>query len=254
MLSGTTVLNIGMIAGNSTYPYLNPQGIVVVGTVTDSIIVTDSVNNRVIGLWNVGTSNQNISVVAVEWAPGQPLQSPTDLYIDTRNGYNLYVGDSLNGQVVQYTNIQSISPPPNIVAGTGHVPGTGLDHLSRPFGIAVDSQHNVIVTSRNLHRITFWPPNATNSTVIAGLSIPDGTSMGLNYPSGIAFDERNSWLYVADMYNHRIQRYSINGTWPCNGTTVAGGNGPGNGSHQLYQPTYIKIIQQDGSYVHSRLC
>ncbi len=89
------------------------------------------------------------------------------------------------------------------------------------------------------NRIMFWPQNATNSTVIAGVKIASNTSMGLNGSLGIALDERNSWLYVADSNNNQIQRYSLNDTWSCNATTVAGGNGLGSGSHQLNNPSYI---------------
>jgi DNA-binding beta-propeller fold protein YncE len=97
------------------------------------------------------------------------------------------------------------------------------------------------------NRIMFWSQNATNGTVIAGVKIASNTSMGLNGPLGIALDERNSWLYVADSNNNRIQRYSLNDTWPCNGTTVAGGNGLGSGSHQLNSSSYIRLSQKTGA-------
>jgi sugar lactone lactonase YvrE len=258
VLEGTTILDGNTIFPDNSAVGLNlPQGITVLGTVTDSIIVVDTLNFRVIGLWDIGTDNENISIIATEWAPGQPL-NPNDLYIDIKNGYNLYVSDQGSGQVVQYINMQSVSPPPNIVAGSGGSPGTGLNQLNLPFGVAVDSHQNVIVADVASHRITFWPPNATNSTVIAGLGVQDSSSMGLAYPFGIALDERNSWLYVADYGNNRIQRYSLNDTWPCNGTTVAGGNGQGTGSNQLNNPTYIRISNKTGAmyivdYANSRV-
>ncbi len=259
MLEGTTVLNGSTIFPDNAIVGINyPQGITVLGTVTDSIIVVDTTNSRIVGLWDIGTANESTSVVATEWAPGQPLQIPNDVYIDAKNGYNLYVSDQGIGEVVQYINMQSVSPPPNIVAGSGGSPGSGLNQLGAPFGVAVDSRQNVIVCDVLYPRITFWPPNATNSTVIAGLGIADSSSMGLSQPFGIALDERNSWLYVADQLNHRIQRYSLNDTWPCNGTTVAGGNGPGAGSNQLNWPTYIRISNKTGAmyiadYANSRI-
>jgi hypothetical protein len=248
VLFGTTILDRYAVIVNSSTAVLGyPYGIALLGIDTDSIIFPDITNNRVLGLWNIGTVDQNISVVATQWAPGQSLSSPYDLYIDVKNGNNLYLSDYNGAQVIQYINMQSVSPPPSVVAGSGHTAGTAFQYLNKPYGVQVDSQHNVIVVSRNNHRVMFWPPNATNGTLLVGLGIVDSSSMGLDYPSGIALDERNSFLYVADTYNHRIQRYSLNGTWPCNGTTVAGGNGAGSASNQLNQPTYIRLSNKTGA-------
>ncbi len=224
-----------------------PFGIAVLGTDHDSLIVVDSGNNRVLGLRHVGTIYQNISVIASEWAPGRPLYNPRGLYLDVRNGSNLYVSEYGSGQVILYTNMQSVSPLPRVVAGTNSHSGSGLQYLTYPSGVQVDSHYNVIVASRDDHRIMFWPPNALTGRVIAGLGIPSNTSKGLDQPVGIALDESNSWLYVADSNNHRMQRYSLNDSWPCNGTTVAGGNGPGPGRHQLNAPRDIWISRKTGA-------
>jgi len=248
VLSGTTILDSYAVIVNSSTAVLGyPYGIALLETDTDSVIFTDYINNRVLGLWNIGTVNENISVVATQWSPGQALSSPFDLYIDVKNGYNLYVSDTNGAQVIQYINMQSVSPPPRVVAGSGHTAGSAFQYLNKPYGVQVDSYNNVIVVSTNNNFVMFWPPNATNGTVIVGLGIADSSSMGLKYPSGIALDERNSLLYVADSYNHRIQRYSLNDTWPCNGTTVAGGNGAGSASNQLYKPSYIRLSNKTGA-------
>jgi DNA-binding beta-propeller fold protein YncE len=143
--------------------------------------------------------------------------------------------------------MQSVNPPPRIVAGSGHIGGPGLNHLNLPRGVYVDSDHNVIVVSTYDDRVMFWPPNATFGMVLAGLGNSSNTSMGLNGPYGIGVDEQNSWLYVADAGNNRIQRYSLTGPWPANGTTVAGGYGAGSGSHQLNYPTGVKVSKKTGA-------
>jgi hypothetical protein len=222
----------------------NPFGIATFGTDTDSVIVVDCMNNRIVGLFNAGTIYQNMSVVATEWAPGQPLCLPYDVFVDSRNGSNLYVTNYCVAIVVLYANMQSVNPLPQIVATGG---------LNAPWGVAVDSHYNVIVASYMNSHIMFFPPGSANGTVNAtvmiGLGFPDNSSMGLNLPGGILLDEPNSYLYVADVMNNRIQRYSLNSTWPCNGTTVAGGNGPGNYSNQLNQPNYVRISKTGAMYI-----
>lgn len=248
LLSGTSILDSTSTIGLGWIPGLNnPSGIVLFGTSADSFILTDAGNNRVLGLWNIDTIYQNISVIATEWAPGRSLNAPRNVYLDRRNKSNIYVSDVGRDIVVLYTNMQSINPPPRIVAGTNDSSATGLQRLNIPYGVQVDRESNVFVASSNDHRIVLWRPNATSGIVVVGIGTASNTAAGLNAPYGIALDEQNSWLYVADSANHRIQRYSLNDTWPCSGTTVAGGNGLGSGSHQLSSPVDVWILKKTGA-------
>ncbi|CAF3895899.1 unnamed protein product [Adineta steineri] len=249
VLSGTTIADdTTRISNSPTVGVNSPMGIDILGTNSDSIIIVDDGNNRILGLWDADTNYTNISVVATVGASGQSLSMPLDVYVNARNGCDIYVTNYGTSQVVLYSNMQTTNPLPRIAAGSGSS-GVGLDALYFPYGIVVDSHKNVIVALMLHHRVMFWPPNALNGTIIVGhISASSGaTSMDLDTPVGIALDEHNSWLYVADSNNHRIQRYNLNNTWPSNGTTVAGGNGPGSRSNQLFYPTYIKISNKTGA-------
>jgi DNA-binding beta-propeller fold protein YncE len=89
-----------------------------------------------------------------------------------------------------------------------------------------------------------WAPNATSGILVAGTGVSGNSSQQLHSPYGLYLDENNSYLYIADLANSRIQRYSLNTT--TNGTTVAGGNGAGSGSNQLNQPYGICVSKQTG--------
>ena len=52
-------------------------------------------------------------------------------------------------------------------------------------------------------------------------------------PLGLALDSSSGTLYISDSGNHRVMRY-LSGT--SSGVLVAGGNGGGTGSTQLYNP------------------
>jgi DNA-binding beta-propeller fold protein YncE len=66
-----------------------------------------------------------------------------------------------------------------------------------------------------------WGPNATSGILVAEMTgVPGNSSQQLHGPYGVYLDENNSYLYIADYDNHRIQRYSLNTT--TNATTVAG--------------------------------
>ena len=89
-----------------------------------------------------------------------------------------------------------------------------------------------------------WPPNSTSGIVIAGLSSWGSDSFSLNMPIGIYLDENNSYIYVSDTYNNRIQRFSLFGGSPNNGTTIAGGNGLGLLNNQFSSPFGLYISKK----------
>ncbi len=68
------------------------------------------------------------------------------------------------------------------------------------------------------------------------LGSPGNSSSQLYTTFGISRDWSTDTLYVADYGNHRIMRYVSNAT---SGDVVAGGNGAGTNSTQLYYPTSV---------------
>jgi DNA-binding beta-propeller fold protein YncE len=109
-------------------------------------------------------------------------------------------------------------------------------HLIIQFYYASDQYNN---------RIMKWVQNATYGILVAGTGEAGSGSQELNQPYGLYLDELNSYLYIADSYNHRIQRYYLGVT--TNESTVAGGNGQGSGSHQLNEPGAVCVSKKTGA-------
>ena len=92
---------------------------------------------------------------------------------------------------------------------------------------------------------TVTPTPATEGRSMAG---GNGSGAGANQlfnPFGI-FINGSGNKYVADTYNHRIQRWGENDTV---GETVAGGNGFGSANNQLNGPTGIHVDNSGNMYV-----
>jgi uncharacterized protein (TIGR03437 family) len=102
-----------------------------------------------------------------------------------------------------------------------------------PAGVAVDASGNLFIADANNNRIRKVSGSGTITTVagngIAGFS-GDGnlaTNAQLRAPYGVAVDSSGT-LYIADTYNYRIRKVSVNGiitTVAGNGTAGSSGDG-----------------------------
>jgi sugar lactone lactonase YvrE len=169
---------------------------------------------------------------------------PYTAFVPPNQKSNLYVCDFYSSCVFKLFNMQVISPLPTIVAGIQNTYGSQTNQLSLPVGIAVDSNDNLYIADSGNNRVMLWPPNSTNGTVIAGLGVVGSDSFSLNSPYGIFLDENNSYIYISDSRNNRIQRFSLLGGSQNNGTTVVGGNGAGSSNKQLNSPTSFYISKK----------
>lgn len=176
------------------------------------------------------------SIAAGTGSPGSSntqLSGPAGSFIDVSS--NIYITDSFNARVMLWYNNSNAGVR---VAGTG-VFGNTTSTFGGASGLVVDSLGNMYISDYLNDRVMNWAPNAANGTLVAG---SDGDP--LNQPYGLYLDESNSYLYVADSLNHRIQRYHLGVSM--NGTTVAGGNGQGSGAHQLNTPLSVYISKKTG--------
>ncbi len=87
--------------------------------------------------------------------------------------------------------------------------------LSRPSGVAVDLSVNLFITDSDSHLVRCWDRETKVIVRVAGAGIAScagdgGTALeaSLSYPFGIVFDQDGA-LLVADTFNHRIRRLSM---------------------------------------------
>ncbi|CAF3832133.1 unnamed protein product, partial [Rotaria sordida] len=147
------------------------------------------------------------------------------------------------------------------IAGITGSPGSASNQLHTPYHLALDSTGSLYIGDSDNHRVQRYLKGASTGTTIAGqnatasnaltnLNYPTGSSGSLNnqldQPYGIARDSNTGTLYIADTNNNRIMSYASGAS---NGTLVAGGNGGGTGSTQLFGPRGIYFDSSSNSVI-----
>ena len=126
----------------------------------------------------------------------------------------LYIADTFNGRIRRVDLESGII---STVAGDGgqyRFQG-GVNEcstsLSRPHGIAIERDGNILVTDSDSHLIRRWHCNKKLATALAGNGAAQFSGDGrppsecsLNYPFGVGMDARGN-IYIADTFNHRIR-------------------------------------------------
>jgi len=188
-----------------------------------SLYVADQSNHRV---RRVNLEDGNITTIAgtgeaAYSGDGTPaveatLNGPSGLAIGQDGA--LYIADTFNGR------IRRIDPETGLISTVvgdggeyryqGH-PNEFSTSLSRPYGIAVGREGNILITDSDSHLIRSWDRNKRIIRLLAGNGLAkfsgDGlapSESSLNYPFGVAVDGRGN-VYIADTFNHRIRMIAV---------------------------------------------
>jgi len=252
-------------AGSPTASSLNqPRGVAV--DASGNVYVADTSNNRVLVYSNPFTAfggtgqTSGFTATAVLGQGGdftasscnvgattpsaETLCAPESVALDGSN--NLYVADTSNNRVLEYTGpINSSTFAANVVFGqfgsfvtnTANNSGTSKDSLNGPSGVAIDKNNNLYVADASNNRVLEYdtPLTVTGITGSGDTSADQvwgqGGSFGtmtcnsggtvsatnLCSPTKVALDASAN-LYVADTNNNRVLEYNEGANPPTNRT------------------------------------
>ncbi|CAF2074863.1 unnamed protein product [Rotaria magnacalcarata] len=171
---------------------LNDPSDVLIDKETDSLIICDWGNHRVVR-WSrrSGTTQGEILINNSDcWG----LAMDEQRYI--------YVSDVVKNEVIRYKFGENIG---TLVAG-GNGQGDELNQLNYPTYLFADRQQNVYVSDWSNNRVMKWVEGAKEGIVVAGGQGEGSALTKLNNPNGLFVDTLGT-LYVADTLNHRVMRW-----------------------------------------------
>ena len=163
------------------------------------------------------------------------FNEPTSIAVDALS--NIYVSDSNNFRVMMWRANASTGAR---VAGRGLFENTA-ERFGASYGLAIDSLGNMYISDNEFSRVIKWTPNSTNGTLFAGRGISGSAIEYLEGQNNVLLDEVHSYLYVADQFNHRIVRYSLDSSAIA---IVTGGNGAGPANNQFKHPSGVCVSKK----------
>ncbi|CAF4273942.1 unnamed protein product [Adineta steineri] len=136
------------------------------------------------------------------------LEWPRFIHLDEDRAF-LYVADSTNSRIQKFI-IGSNGTGITVAGGNGA--GTNLNQLDHPVGVWVTRNGQTLyITDSNNNRVMRWNLGDTQGSVVAGSAsgVAGSTNTLFSYPSDLALDPTETYLYVSDYYNNRVQRFRL---------------------------------------------
>ncbi|CAF1082912.1 unnamed protein product [Rotaria sp. Silwood1] len=216
--------------GNLSFQ-LNQPTDVLIDKKTDSLIICDRGNRRVIRWSLYRDTNQ-----------GEILLNSIGCYgLAMDNKAYIYISDTDKNEVRRY---KIGSKNSTLVAG-GHGIGNGLNQLDYPTFVFVDNQQAVYVSDTRNHRVMKWDKDAKAGIVVAGGQEGGKDLTEVFYPEGL-FVDTDDILYVVDANNDRVMRWYQEAKQD---TVIVGGNGRGQQANQLNIPMGLSFDRHGDLYV-----
>jgi trimeric autotransporter adhesin len=161
------------------------------------------------------------------------LNYPGGIHVDSED--SLYIADTFNNRIrkVSAAGIMMTIGGDGTAGFSGDGRQATLARLSKPLGVAIDSEGNLYIADTGNNRVRMVSRTGVISTIAgtgnSGFSGDNGSAVAaqLSYPAGVAVDGGGN-VYIADVGNSRIRKVTPRGIISTvAGTGTAGFSGDG---------------------------
>ncbi len=169
----------------------------------DNIYIADALNSR-IQKWSFGAAvGQTVAGGKSSGSDSTQLSTPLGVFVDGVG--NIYVADTQNDRIQRFApdSLKAIT----IAGGKGR--GNSTNQTSLPLNIYLANAKLFITEGGTANRIKSWNiGDVVGEVIVGGASSVGSFADQLNGP-GNAMIDANGSLFVSDMNNYRVQRYSL---------------------------------------------
>ena len=217
----------------------NPWGVFVASN--GDVYVADHNNHRVVKWAPAATQGVVVAGGNSEGSEANQLRWPTGVFVDANE--NIYIADRNNSRVQKWA--KNATAGTTVAGGSDFNSGNNVNRLDNPYGIFVDSENNIYVTSSWNHAVQKWAPGATQPVIVAGGNWFGSAANQLGEPWGIYVDSDKN-VYVAERENNRVTKWAPGSK---TGQIVAGGTGEGSSVAKLSRPSGVALDAEGNLYV-----
>ncbi|CAF3478674.1 unnamed protein product [Adineta steineri] len=153
---------------------------------------------------NTNTTITIAGTIDIDGFSNKTLSYPYALYINDVK--DIYITDVNNHRIQKWKQNATIGIT---IAGQTRKIDQSNTTLHRPYDIIVDTNDFIYIADMINHRILRWKEGESQGEIICGITGQSGNStLHLNRPKSLAFGFEGN-LYVADVGNKRVQRFTI---------------------------------------------
>jgi len=191
-------------SGNSDNQLNRPHGLAY-DRQSNILFVTDYGNHRIMKYFYNTSSGILVGGNNTYGLSKTQLWQPIGLFFEQSSNSLLIANHGANNIVRWFLNDTQWSI---VIGDSNGIGGNSSSLLRNPTDVMLDPMNNIYVVDRSNHRVQFFSVGQSNATTIAGKTGMVGSNATLlSSPNSITFDNQLN-LYVADWYNHRIQKFS----------------------------------------------